>query len=113
MSGGVAYVLDRAGDFEETVNYGMVSTSRDLDEKDRTMLRRLLENHVAYTDSDRAAYVLEHWDEELPKFVKVMPDAYSEVIAERERADVRDDLPPAPHAAATADAEARYVSSDD
>jgi glutamate synthase (NADPH/NADH) large chain len=113
MSGGVAYVLDRAGDFEETVNYGMVSTSRDLDEKDRTMLRRLLENHVAYTDSDRAAYVLEHWDEELPKFVKVMPDAYSEVIAERERADVRDDLPPAPHAAATADAEAGYVSSDD
>ena len=93
MSGGVAYVLDRDGDFEEKVNYGMVSTTDELDHKDRAMLRRLIENHVAHTDSDRGEYVLDNWDEELGKFVKVMPDAYAEIIEEREEADVRNELP--------------------
>ncbi|CAI48988.1 glutamate synthase large subunit [Natronomonas pharaonis DSM 2160] len=93
MSGGVAYVLDREGDFEEKVNYGMVSTTDELDENDRRMLRRLLENHVAYTDSDRGEYILDNWDEELEKFVKVMPDAYADIIDEQEDADVRTELP--------------------
>ena len=93
MSGGVAYVLDREGDFEEKVNYDMVSTSDELDHKDQRMLRRLIENHVAHTDSDRGEYILEHWDDELEKFVKVMPDAYAEIIADREDADVRNELP--------------------
>ncbi len=93
MSGGVAYVLDREGDFEEKVNYDMVSTSSDLDHKDQRMLRRLVENHVAHTDSDRGEYILNHWEEELEKFVKVMPDAYAEIIADREDADVRNELP--------------------
>ncbi|MEF8841387.1 MAG: glutamate synthase large subunit [Haloarculaceae archaeon] len=113
MSGGVAYVLDREGDFEEKVNHGMVSTSRNLDAKDRRMLRRLVENHVAYTDSDRGTYVLEHWEEELGKFVKVMPDAYAEVIAERERADVRNEPPEPAGAAGRAGAEDRGVVSTD
>jgi glutamate synthase (NADPH/NADH) large chain len=112
MSGGVAYVLDREGDFEEKVNYGMVSTSHELDEKDRTMLRRLVENHVAYTDSDRAEYVLEHWEEELEDVVKVMPDAYAGVLEEG-AADVREELPPSPSAAAEADVDTGFVSSDD
>jgi glutamate synthase (ferredoxin) len=93
MSGGVAYVLDREGDFESKVNHGMVSTTSELEEKDREMLRRLVENHVAYTDSDRGEYVLNHWEEELEKFVKVMPDAYADVIEEREGADVRTQPP--------------------
>jgi glutamate synthase (ferredoxin) len=93
MSGGVAYVLDRDGDFEERVNHGMISTTRDLEEKDEQMLRRLVENHVTHTSSDRGEYILEHWQEERSKFVKVMPDAYAEIIAEKESEDVRHDLP--------------------
>ncbi|QLD88488.1 glutamate synthase large subunit [Natronomonas salina] len=112
MSGGVAYVLDREGDFEEKVNYGMVSTSQELDAKDREMLRRLVENHHAHTDSDRAEYVLEHWEEEVEKFVKVLPDAYAEIIAEREDADVRDELPESATPEAAADATG-HVASDD
>jgi glutamate synthase (ferredoxin) len=95
MSGGVAYVLDRDGEFESRVNHGMVSTTDELEGKDREMLRRLVENHVAYTGSDRGEYVLEHWEEELENVVKVMPDAYADVIAEREGADVRTQPPAA------------------
>jgi len=112
MSGGIAYVLDRDGDFEGKVNYGMVSTSEELDRKDRRMLKRLLENHVAHTDSDRAEYVLDNWDSEIERFVKVMPDAYADIIAEREEADVRNDLPESAGPTAEGDRSGGVVSDD-
>ncbi|WP_160134193.1 glutamate synthase large subunit [Halococcus salsus] len=100
MSGGVAYVLDPDDEFDAKVNHGMVSTSRDLDRKDEAMLRRLVENHVAYTDSERGAAVLDDWEDVKTQFVKVMPDAYADAIAEREEADVRT-RPPAQASAAS------------
>jgi glutamate synthase (ferredoxin) len=111
MSGGVAYVLDREGTFESKVNYGMVSTSQDLDAKDERLLRRMVENHYAYTGSDRAEYILDHWEEELAKFVKVLPDAYAEVI-EAGTADVREDLPESP-SPGTETESAGFAASDD
>ncbi|MGN8217006.1 glutamate synthase large subunit [Halococcus morrhuae DSM 1307] len=106
MSGGVAYVLDRAGEFESRVNHGMVRTTAELDEKDERMLRRLVENHVTYTGSDRGQSVLDNWDEELADFVKVMPEAYADVIDEREGADVRT----RPPTAAALDTDGRPVA---
>jgi len=111
MSGGFAYVLDREGDFPEKVNRGMVSISHDLDERDRRMLRRLVENHVAYTDSDRGEYILEHWEEELDQFVKVIPDAYARVLEEGAE-DVREDLPETGAPSAAADS-AGVATGDD
>ena len=93
MSGGVAYVYDPDGDFAERANTGMVTLYDDLDEADRAMVTRLVENHATYTDSDRAQELLDDWDAELEQFTKVMPDAYAEVIADRERDDVRSELP--------------------
>jgi len=112
MSGGVAYVYDPDGTFARKANTGMVSIEPTLEEKDRAMITRLVENHAAYTDSDRAAELLADWDAELSNFTKVMPDAYAEVIAERERDDVRNELPDA--AAETgAVAEAFQSQADD
>ncbi|WP_302080913.1 glutamate synthase large subunit [Salinibaculum rarum] len=102
MSGGVAYVYDPDGEFEDHANTGMVTLMGTLEPKDRDMLTRLVENHAAYTDSARAAELLEDWDEEIENFTKVMPDAYAEIIAERERDDVRNELPPAADSTATA-----------
>jgi len=93
MSGGVAYVYDPEGNFEERVNDGMVTIHHDLEESDEAMLHRLVENHAQYTDSDRAATLLENWGTEMHNFTKVMPDAYAEVIAEESREDVRSELP--------------------
>jgi len=95
MSGGVAYVYDPDGEFARKANTGMVSLEFTLDEKDRAMITRLVENHAEYTDSERAAELLDDWDAVLADFTKVMPDAYAEVIADRERDDVRNELPPA------------------
>ncbi|MXR51188.1 glutamate synthase large subunit [Halovenus sp. WSH3] len=93
MSGGVAYVYDPDGSFADRANTGMVSLSGTLEEKDREMLTRLVENHAAYTDSARAEELLANWEEEIENFTRVMPDAYAEVIEDRERDDVRNELP--------------------
>jgi glutamate synthase (NADPH/NADH) large chain len=73
----------------------MVTLLSGLEPKDRDMLTRLVENHAAYTDSERARELLDDWDEEIENFTKVMPDAYAEVIEDRQRDDVRNDLPSA------------------
>jgi glutamate synthase (NADPH/NADH) large chain len=95
MSGGVAYVYDPEDTLEDRANTGMVTVSDDLEESDRAMLTRLVENHAAYTDSERAAQLLADWETEIEQFTRVMPDAYAEVIADRSRADVRTELPEA------------------
>jgi len=95
MSGGVAYVYDPADTLEDRANTGMVTVSDDLEESDRAMLTRLVENHADYTDSERAMQLLADWETEIEQFTRVMPDAYAEVIEDRSRADVRTELPEA------------------
>ena len=111
MSGGIAYVLDEDGEFPESVNRGMVSVEHELEDADIPMLRRLIENHAAYTDSEKAEWVLENWDDLLDSFVKIMPDAYARVLEDGAK-DVRETLP----SSATPDASAAtggLASSDD
>jgi glutamate synthase (NADPH/NADH) large chain len=91
MSGGEAYVLDESGAFEDKVNYDMVHLEEMSEERDRRMVRRLVENHYYYTQSDRAEEVLSHWEDYVGRFYKVMPDAFARVIEERmaEGEDIR------------------------
>ncbi|MFB6160901.1 MAG: glutamate synthase large subunit, partial [Haloferacaceae archaeon] len=113
MSGGVAYVYDPDGDLDRLANTGMVSLVDELDDSDRRMLRRLVENHAAYTDSDRATALLEEWTTEVERFTKVMPDAYAAVVEDRARDDVREFLPEsATEAAVPEGADAALVSDD-
>jgi glutamate synthase (NADPH/NADH) large chain len=112
MSGGVAYVYDPDGTFHERANTGMVTLLSGLEPKDRDMLTRLVENHAEYTGSERARDLLEDWDEEIENFTKVMPDAYAEVIADRQRDDVRNDLPAAATPTAGTGEQARGRADD-
>ncbi|WP_254762063.1 glutamate synthase large subunit [Natrinema marinum] len=112
MSGGVAYVYDPDEEFKAKANTGMVSLHDDLEEKDERMLRRLVENHVAYTGSERGRSLLENWERALESFVKVMPEAYYEAITEQGSDDVRNELPGAPEADLEAES-ASFAASDD
>jgi glutamate synthase domain-containing protein 2/glutamate synthase domain-containing protein 1/glutamate synthase domain-containing protein 3 len=96
MSGGEAYVLDADA---AKVNTDMVHFE-SLDDRDRRLLRRMVENHYHYTGSARAADLLDDWDAAVERFVKVMPDAYAAVVEERlaDGEDVRCDPPPKPDA---------------
>jgi len=76
MSGGYAYVLNTTGMFtkglcnEETIDFDPITA------EDAAELKGLIENHVAYTDSNRGKEVLADWDNSIIKFVKVMPKEY-------------------------------------
>ena len=45
-------------------------------------LRILIERHHLHTGSRRAAEILEHWDEVLPSFVKVMPKDFRRALTD-------------------------------
>ncbi len=85
MSGGIAYVWDRDGDFESKCNPGMVDLESLEDEADIDELKTLIENHQRYTGSTVAAALLENWQQALSQFVKVMPVDYKRALAEMER----------------------------
>ena len=85
MSGGVAYVLDEAGDFERGCNLGLVELEPVADRDDQETLRGLVERHAHLTGSGRGRWVLEHWRELLPRFVKVIPVEYKKVLLLRTR----------------------------
>ncbi len=110
MSGGIAYVLDEAGDFESRCNmamvelepiaaeddaleatehlggdletHGKVDISRDMTRYDAIRLQQLISRHQEATGSAVAANILANWEEYLPRFVKVMPVDYRRALEE-------------------------------
>jgi glutamate synthase (ferredoxin) len=85
MSGGVAYVLDEAGDFARRCNLQMVALEK-LDDADETeLVWKMIQRHQAYTQSALAARVLASWRQVVPKFVKVMPKDYKRVLQSLKR----------------------------
>ena len=82
MSGGIAYVLDEAGDFDYYCNRGLVDLVPVEDKADVIELQTMINNHLLYTYSSLAAKILTNWDEYLPKFVKVIPYEYRKVLEE-------------------------------
>jgi glutamate synthase domain-containing protein 3 len=84
MSGGIAYVYDdRPTTFPSLCNQDMVSLSPPENDEDVQTIRRLLENHVKYTGSQVAQAILDNWDTEIHRFVKVMPNDYRRVLANK------------------------------
>jgi glutamate synthase (NADPH/NADH) large chain len=110
MSGGIAYVLDEDGAFptlcnmamvelepvpeEEDINarvyhqaqdldgHGRVDVMSDMTRYDAARLHLFISRHARFAGSTRAAHILEHWNQYLPKFRKVMPVEYRRALAE-------------------------------
>jgi len=112
MSGGIAYVLDTDRTFETRCNmaqvdlqpvlaeaealedldhqgadmemHGRVDIQHSLTQNDQQILRLLIERHMHYTNSSVARHILDHWQESLLNFVKVMPVDYRRALQEME-----------------------------
>ena len=107
MSGGIAYVYDPDGKFEQRVNPAQVdllpiSAEPDADEgtgrphqrpssvhdfgmgdmlrHDAERLKILIERHKLHTGSAKASQLLDNWGEALGSFVKVMPTDYARAL---------------------------------
>ena len=103
MSGGIAYVYDENGDFakkcntsmcvleavaphaeqEKTGKEGWHSEARGSErETDEAILKRQIERHFKFTGSTRARNILDDWNNEREKFVKVLPTEYKRALGE-------------------------------
>ncbi len=119
MSGGVAYVLDEEGKFADHCNlamvelepiaaedllleaidhqggdleaHGLVDLSQDMSRHDAIRLKLLIVKHLHYTNSAVARRVLDDWENQLTKFVKVMPVDYRKAL---EAMQMRQSRPP-------------------
>ncbi len=80
MSGGIAYILDEAGDFATRCNTSMVGLEKLEDPEEIKDLKQLIQQHVDYTESAIGERVLADWNAMPPKFVKVMPKDYKRVL---------------------------------
>ncbi|MEQ1862474.1 MAG: glutamate synthase large subunit [Chthoniobacteraceae bacterium] len=87
MSGGVAYVLDEAGDFATRCNPTMVGLEKLEDAAEIEALYALIKRHGDLTKSQRAYKVIALWERMVPKFVKVMPKDYKRVLQALKKAE--------------------------
>ena len=122
MSGGIAYVYDEDGTFDQRCNLamvelqpipdeddalealdhqggdletkGLVDIRHDMGRHDKMRLRLLIEQHLHYTDSEVARRILDDWDNQFTRFVKVMPLDYRHAL---EQMKARQSRPPTSH----------------
>ena len=80
MSGGIAYVLDEENHLYRNLNKDMVSMEKVERTSDILELKTLIEEHERYTKSERAAQILDSFQEYLPKFKKVIPHEYRKAM---------------------------------
>ena len=84
MSGGVAYVYDKNGDFETKCNKEMVSIE-GIEDEDQNILNSMIQKHLEYTDSTVARNLLDNWADSIANFVKVMPNDYKRMLQNIQR----------------------------
>ena len=80
MSGGIAYVWDKQGDFKNQCNMGTIELETLEAAGDISELKTMLEKHNKHTGSTVAQHILDNWQNELKSFVKVMPTDYKRVL---------------------------------
>ena len=80
MTGGTAYVFDQEADFKDKVNGEMVELDYLTETEDEAVVKEMVEEHLKYTGSDRAAEILNNWLDYKEKFIRVMPRDYQRMI---------------------------------
>ncbi|PUU95484.1 glutamate synthase large subunit [Halanaerobium sp.] len=80
MTGGTAYVFDSEADFKAKVNGDMVELDYLTKTEDEAVVKEMIEEHLKYTGSDRAAEILNNWVNYREKFIRVMPRDYQRMI---------------------------------
>ena len=81
MSGGIAYCFDLNGDLRKKCNTDMV-VLENLVDSDISNIRHLLANHYKFTSSLKAKDILDNFEKNVNKFIKVMPLEYKRIMEE-------------------------------
>lgn len=79
MSGGIAYIYNK-DNFYKNLNKELVEIE-NLNDLDKESLKSLIEEHLKETSSNKAKSILDNWDEEVNRFLKVVPNDYKKIIS--------------------------------
>ncbi|MFT7299368.1 MAG: glutamate synthase (NADPH/NADH) large chain, partial [Sphingobacteriales bacterium] len=80
MSGGIAYIFDANNSFHMNCNKNGLNLDPVVLTEDISELKSLIENHYNNTLSPLAQRILENWQTQLPKFIKVLPEEYKQAL---------------------------------
>jgi glutamate synthase (NADPH/NADH) large chain len=80
MSGGIAYVFDKDHSLHEMCNTEMVDLD-PLEQADKLELKKMITKHFEYTGSTPGGWILNHWEDAVELFIKVMPRDYKRALA--------------------------------
>jgi len=80
MSGGVAYVLDEENRLYKNLNRQLVSMENLEHKSDLEELKKMITEHVRYTGSAKGSKILAHFEEYVPRFKKIIPLDYKEML---------------------------------
>lgn len=84
MSGGIAYVLDE----DDSLKNKIINASLEIDELDEDDVNEvysMIAAHEKYTQSLKAANLIENWDKAQKKFKKIIPTAYKKILLEKNK----------------------------
>lgn len=80
MSGGIAYIHDPEGRFPLMVNRDMVLLEKLESAEEIEFVKKMLENHIAYTHSEVAKRLMTNWYQAQRYFVRVIPKDYKRIL---------------------------------
>jgi glutamate synthase (NADPH) large chain len=80
MSGGIAYVIDRKGDFKRKCNLEMVDLQPLEDDAEIDEVKEMIRNHADLTGSLLASRILSNWEDNQSRFVRVVPKDYQRMM---------------------------------
>lgn len=89
MSGGIAYVWNKDGNFDFFCNMEMVELSLIEDRLDANELHELIGAHYSHTNSPLAKKMLGNWPDYVGQFIKVMPIEYKKVLHDEKMASLQ------------------------
>ena len=87
MTGGIAYVLDEAGDFACRCNKEMVGLEKLADPDEIEEVWKLVQAPPDLHEERTRRKILADWKDVVPKFVKVMPKDYKRVLEKLKEAE--------------------------
>ncbi|HEY9185530.1 MAG TPA: glutamate synthase large subunit [Salegentibacter sp.] len=80
MSGGIAYIFNPEDKIDHN-NFNMEMIElEEASEENKAEVKELIEKHKAYTESELATEILENWEDNKDKFIKVMPTEYKKAL---------------------------------
>ncbi|AIQ62717.1 glutamate synthase [Paenibacillus stellifer] len=87
MSGGIAYVYDPDNTFVNRCNLEMVLLERVEDQSEAEELRGMIARHAELTGSTLGQRILDGWQQNLAKFVRVIPKDYKRMLEQIRKAE--------------------------